>query len=73
MRPALWPPRPDAPKPRIALVLGSGGPRGFAHIGALKVLEAEGIKPDLIVGASVGAMVGALYAHPAIPRPRSNR
>ncbi|MEP7084114.1 MAG: patatin-like phospholipase family protein [Betaproteobacteria bacterium] len=55
-------PAPDAPKPKIALVLGSGGPRGFAHIGALKVLEAEGIKPDLIVGASVGAMVGALYA-----------
>ena len=55
-------PASDAPKPRIALVLGSGGPRGFAHIGALKVLEAEGIKPDLIVGASVGAMVGALYA-----------
>lgn len=51
-----------APRPKVALVLGSGGPRGFAHIGALKVLEAEGIKPDLIVGASVGAMVGALYA-----------
>jgi NTE family protein len=52
----------DAPKPRVAFVLGSGGPRGFAHIGALKVLEAEGIRPDLIVGASVGAMVGAMYA-----------
>ena len=51
-----------APTPRVALVLGSGGPRGFAHIGALKVLEAEGIRPDLIVGASVGAMVGAMYA-----------
>lgn len=48
--------------PRIALVLGSGGPRGFAHIGVLKVLEAEGIKPDLVIGSSVGAMVGALYA-----------
>jgi len=55
-------PAADAPKPRIALVLGSGGPRGFAHIGVLKVLEAEGIKPDLVVGASVGAMVGAMYA-----------
>lgn len=60
--PCFVPPAPDAPKPRIALVLGSGGPRGFAHIGALKVLEAEGIKPDLVVGASVGAMIGALYA-----------
>ena len=60
--PRFVPPATDAPKPRIAYVLGSGGPRGFAHIGALKVLESEGIRPDLIVGASVGAMVGALYA-----------
>ena len=43
-------------------MLGGGGPRGFAHIGVLKVLEEAGIKPDLVVGASVGAMVGALYA-----------
>lgn len=49
-------------KPCVALVLGSGGPRGFAHIGVLKVLEQEGIHPGLIVGASVGAMIGALYA-----------
>jgi NTE family protein len=56
-------PAPDsARRPRIAYVLGSGGPRGFAHIGALKVLENEGIRPNLIVGASVGAMVGAMYA-----------
>ena len=47
---------------RIALVLGSGGPRGFAHIGVIKVLEENGIHPDLIIGSSVGAMVGALYA-----------
>ena len=62
---------PDAPRlvawpandpPRIALVLGAGGPRGFAHIGVLKVLEANGIEPDLVVGASVGAMIGAMYA-----------
>ncbi len=46
----------------IALVLGGGGQRGFAHIGALKVLEAEGIRPDLIVGSSMGAIVGVLYA-----------
>ncbi len=48
--------------PRIALVLGSGGTRGFAHIGVLKVLEENGVRPDLIIGSSVGAMVGALYA-----------
>jgi NTE family protein len=53
---------PTGPAPRVALVLGSGGPRGFAHIGVLKALEANGIRPDLVVGSSVGAMVGALYA-----------
>ena len=53
---------PTGPAPRVALVLGSGGPRGFAHIGVLKALDEAGIKPDLIVGSSVGAMVGALYA-----------
>ena len=62
---------PDAPwfapyaankHPRVALVLGAGGPRGFAHVGVLKVLEANGIDADLVVGASVGAMIGALYA-----------
>ena len=53
---------PTAAAPRVALVLGSGGPRGFAHIGVLKVLEENGIKPDLVIGSSVGAMVGALYA-----------
>ena len=54
--------QPTGPAPRIALVLGSGGPRGFAHIGVLKALEELGVKPDLIVGSSVGSMVGALYA-----------
>jgi NTE family protein len=49
-------------QPRVALVLGGGGPRGFAHVGVIKVLEEAGIVPDLIVGASVGGMVGALYA-----------
>ena len=53
---------PDRSPARVALVLGSGGPRGFAHIGVLKALEDAGIHPDLIVGSSVGAMVGALYA-----------
>lgn len=53
---------PGTPAPRLALVLGSGGPRGFAHIGILKVLDENDIRPDLIVGASVGAVIGALYA-----------
>ncbi len=47
---------------RVAWVLSSGGPRGFVHIGVLKALEELGLKPDLIVGGSVGALVGALYA-----------
>jgi NTE family protein len=51
-----------SPAPRVALVLGSGGPRGFAHIGVLKALEEAGVHPDLVVGSSVGSMVGALYA-----------
>jgi NTE family protein len=54
--------QPEGPAPRIALVLGSGGPRGFAHIGVLKALEDAGVHPDLIIGSSVGSMVGALYA-----------
>jgi NTE family protein len=49
-------------RPKLALVLGSGGTRGFAHIGVIKVLEASGIEPDLVVGTSAGAIVGALYA-----------
>lgn len=52
--------RPAAP--RLALVLSSGGGRGYAHVGVLKVLHEAGIKPDLVVGTSVGALLGALYA-----------
>ena len=48
--------------PIIALALGSGGNRGFAHIGVIKVLEASGIHIDIVVGTSVGSVVGALYA-----------
>ncbi len=52
------------PKPpiRIALVLGGGAARGFAHIGVIKSLEAQGIVPDIVVGTSAGSVVGALYA-----------
>jgi NTE family protein len=54
-------PRLD-PRPRIALVLGAGGPRGYAHIGVMRVLEEAGIKPDLVVGSSVGAVIGTFWA-----------
>ena len=50
---------------KTALVLGGGGARGIAHVGVLKVLEENGIKIDMIVGCSFGAIVGAMYAqHP---------
>ena len=50
------------PKPRVALVLGSGGPRGYAHIGVMKVLEEAGVQVDLVVGSSVGSLLGAFWA-----------
>lgn len=50
------------PPPKVALVLGGGAVRGFAHVGVIKVLEAQGIVPDLVVGTSAGSVVGALYA-----------
>lgn len=54
--------RPLSPPPRLAIVLGSGGPRGYAHIGVLRVLEDAGIEPDLVVGSSVGALLGVFLA-----------
>lgn len=47
---------------KIALALGSGGVRGFAHLGVIKVLEEAGLEIDLIAGTSAGSLVGALYA-----------
>ncbi|MCW5660063.1 MAG: patatin-like phospholipase family protein [Burkholderiaceae bacterium] len=51
----------DAPQ-RVALVLSGGATRAFAHLGVLRVLEREGLRPDLVVGSSAGAIVGAHYA-----------
>ncbi len=50
------------PQKKIALVLSGGGARGLAHIGVLKVLEKNNIRPSLISGCSMGALIGALYA-----------
>jgi NTE family protein len=47
---------------KLGLALGGGGARGFAHIGVLKVLERENIRPDIIVGTSVGSIVGGALA-----------
>ncbi|MDI1244748.1 MAG: patatin-like phospholipase family protein, partial [Rhodoferax sp.] len=49
-------------KPIIALALGGGAAKGFAHIGVIKALEAQGIVPDMVIGTSAGSLVGALYA-----------
>ncbi|XVJ70173.1 MAG: hypothetical protein HEQ39_11365 [Rhizobacter sp.] len=54
--------QPFEPRPHIALVLGPGGPRGYAHIGVMRVLEEAGIEPDLVVGCSVGALLGVFWA-----------
>ena len=57
--------QPELPKvrePVVALVLGGGGVKGFAHVGVIKVLENHGIKPGIVVGTSAGSFVGALYA-----------
>lgn len=48
--------------PKVALVLGGGAARGFAHVGVIKMLETHGIVPDMVVGTSAGSVVGALYA-----------
>jgi NTE family protein len=63
--PSVQPPAalPKQPRPvKIGLALGGGAARGFAHIGVIKALEAQGIIPDIVVGTSAGSLVGALYA-----------
>ncbi|MCH9743436.1 MAG: patatin-like phospholipase family protein [Gammaproteobacteria bacterium] len=48
--------------PRVALVLGGGGARGFAHVGVLSVLQKSGVPIDLVVGTSAGSVMGSIYA-----------
>jgi NTE family protein len=66
-------PRPTAPAPlpaaapppvqiRLGVALGGGAAKGFAHIGVIKMLEANGLTPDVVSGTSAGSVVGALYA-----------
>ncbi|MCF7223623.1 patatin-like phospholipase family protein [Marilutibacter chinensis] len=64
------PTRPEAPAPvqapppelKVGLALGGGAAKGFAHIGVIKMLEANGIRVDTVAGTSAGSVVGALYA-----------
>src|SRR5512139_1782253 len=62
--PGIQPPIPPPPKPaKIALVLGAGSSKGFAHVGVLKILETNKVPIHMIVGTSVGSAVGSLYAY----------
>lgn len=56
-----------AREPIIAIALGGGGAKGFAHIGVLKVLESHGIKAKIVTGTSAGSFVGSLYASGKTP------
>ncbi len=62
VRHSSCPPPATHDDPTIALVLGGGGLRGFAHVGVLRALDEAGIQADIVVGTSVGAVVGAAYA-----------
>jgi NTE family protein len=53
--------------PRIGIALGAGSARGWAHIGVLQALVEAGIKPDVVCGTSIGALVGAVYADDRLP------
>ena len=55
-------------KPRIGLALGSGSSRGWAHIGAIRALEERGVKPEIVCGTSIGALVGGAYASGQLDR-----
>ncbi len=53
----------DKSRKKVGLALGTGAARGLAHIGVIEALEKEGIPIDMIAGTSIGALVGAIYAH----------
>lgn len=61
-KPLIAQERAQSETPKIGLVLGGGGARGVAHIGVLRALEELGIRPDIVTGTSMGAIVGGLYA-----------
>jgi NTE family protein len=61
-------PSPVLKRPRVGLALGSGSARGWAHIGVIRALADAGIRPDIVCGTSIGALVGAAYAAGEIDR-----
>ena len=60
--PKTEPKKESKKEPRIALVLGGGSAKGFAHVGVIRILEQEKIPIHMIVGTSVGSLIGAIYA-----------
>lgn len=60
--PVVVAPLPPPPKIRIGVALGGGAAKGFAHIGVIKMLEANGFQPEVVSGTSAGSVVGAMYA-----------
>lgn len=58
----VTPPPPRKAEPKVALVLGGGSAKGFAHVGVLRALEKEKIPVHMIIGTSVGSLIGGLYA-----------
>ena len=68
--PEIAPPKPEPRKSGIALALGGGAARGWAHIGVLRALKRYGIEADIVCGSSVGALVGGYVlrlAHARLP------
>lgn len=55
-------------KPLLALALGGGAARGWAHVGVIRALEMRGVRPDIVCGTSIGALVGAAYASGELDR-----
>ena len=60
--PAITAPTVQVPPVKVGLALGGGAAKGFAHIGVIKMLDANGIHPVVVAGTSAGSVVGALYA-----------
>src|SRR6202158_6609490 len=56
------PAKPRSKAHKVALVLGGGGLKGFAHIGVFRALKELGIEPTVVAGTSIGALIGAAYA-----------
>jgi NTE family protein len=60
-------PRTSSRRPRIGLALGSGGARGWAHVGVLRALDAAGVTPDVVAGTSIGALIAGVHLAGHLP------